>query len=105
MKATLEELASMSDPTTIHRDTLKEMAPLGSATSDGYGKSASQESNQAGSFNLWEFSVGELYGCVCHRSTTEISTSQISSDANPWLTHLRAPSEPKDHVGQLTLLG
>jgi len=76
----------MSDPTTIHRDTLTEMDPLGSTKSDAYGKSGSHESNQAGSFNLWEFSVGELYGCVCHRPTTEISTSQISSDANPRLT-------------------
>jgi hypothetical protein len=76
----------MADPTTIHRDTLKERAPLGSAKSDAYGKSASHESNQAGSFNLGEFSVGELYGCVCHRPTTEIFASQILSNANPWLT-------------------
>jgi hypothetical protein len=66
----------MSDPTAIHRDPLKKIHPLDSANSDRDRKSASHQSNQANSFNLLEFSVGELYGCVCHRSTTGILTPQ-----------------------------
>ena len=75
----------MSNPSTIHRDALKKMEPLNSAKSEGYGKSASHQTNQASPFNFGEFSVGELYGCICHRPTGEISIPQISSDYNPWL--------------------
>jgi hypothetical protein len=92
----------MSNPSTSHRDALKKMEPLNSAKSEGYGKFASHQTNQASPFNFGEFSVGELYGCICHRPTDEISISQISSDYNPWLRGFRAPSEAKsDHVGRL----
>jgi hypothetical protein len=37
-------------------------------------------SSDAGSSNLWEFSVGELYGCVCHRAFDEIAPSPDGSN-------------------------
>ena len=30
-------------------------------------------SNRASSCNVWEFTVGELYGCVCHRPIDELA--------------------------------
>ena len=36
-------------------------------------------SSQAGPFDLWKFSVGELYGCVCHRSFDELAPSPDGS--------------------------
>ena len=36
--------------------------------------------SQAGSSNLCEFSVGELYGCVCHRAFDELARSPLGSD-------------------------
>jgi len=38
-------------------------------------------SSQASSSNPWEFSVGELYGCVCHRALDELARSPIESNA------------------------
>ena len=38
-------------------------------------------SSQASSSNPWEFSVGELYGCVCHRAFDELARSPIESNA------------------------
>ena len=37
-------------------------------------------SNQASSCNVWEFTVGELYGCVCHRPIDELARSPIASN-------------------------
>jgi hypothetical protein len=36
--------------------------------------------SQEGSSNLWEFSVGELYGCVCHRAFDELARSPLGSN-------------------------
>ena len=35
-------------------------------------------SSQAGSSNPWELSVGELYGCVCHRAFDELHDRRSS---------------------------
>jgi hypothetical protein len=86
MKAILEQLTNISAPTTIRRDALTKMDRLDSAKSDSYGKSVSHQSNRTDSFNLVEFNLGELYGCVCHRPTTGIVTPQISSKTNQGLT-------------------
>ena len=69
----------MLAPNTIQRDTLNGM-DLDTAKSDGSGKVASHQLNQASSFEAGKFSVGELYGCICHRPMTEICTSPISLD-------------------------
>ena len=37
-------------------------------------------SSQVSSSNPWEFSVGELYGCVCHRAFDELARSPLGSD-------------------------
>lgn len=36
--------------------------------------------SQASSSNPWEFSVGELYGCVCHRAFDELARLPIESN-------------------------
>jgi hypothetical protein len=36
-------------------------------------------SSDAGSSSRWEFSVGELYGCICHRPLDEPAPSPIGS--------------------------
>ena len=41
--------------------------------------------SQASSSNPWEFSVGELYGCVCHRAFDELAQSPIESNARTGL--------------------
>ena len=48
-------------------------------------------SNQASSSNPWEFSVGELYGCVCHRAFHELARPPMES--NP-ITGLQLPEQP-----------
>ena len=45
-----------------------------------YGLNTWYLSNQASSSNSWEFSVGELYGCVCHRALDELARSPIESN-------------------------
>ena len=49
-------------------------------------------SSPASSSNPWEFSVGELYGCVCHRAFGELARSPIESNAITGL-QLRAGAE------------
>jgi hypothetical protein len=53
-------------------------------------------SNQASSSNPWEFSVGELYGCVCHRALDELARSPIKS--NP-ITDLQLPEQALKKAG------
>jgi hypothetical protein len=36
--------------------------------------------SEAGSSNPWQFSVGELYGCVCHTALDELTRSQRGSN-------------------------
>jgi hypothetical protein len=40
-----------------------------------YGPYLSYPSSQAGKFDPWKFTVGELYGCVCHRPFDELTPS------------------------------
>ena len=49
--------------------------------------------SQASSSNPWEFSVGELYGCVCHRAFDEVAESPIESNAVTWPAAPRARGE------------
>ena len=44
-----------------------------------YGKFASYPSNEGAASYSWEFSVGELYGCVCHRPSDEFAGSRLGS--------------------------
>jgi hypothetical protein len=46
-----------------------------------YGPYPSYPSSQAGSFDPRKFTVGELYGCVCHRPFDELAPSP--NDLNP----------------------
>jgi hypothetical protein len=67
----------MSNPSTIHRDALKKMEPRNSAKSESYGKFASHQTKQASPFNFGEFSVSELYGCICHRPTGDLYIADL----------------------------
>lgn len=60
---------------------------------DAYGTYPWYPSNQAGSSNVWEFSIGELYGCVCHRPIDELARSPIASNAVQRPTAQRAGAE------------
>ena len=53
-------------------------------------------SSPASSSNPWEFSVGELYGCVCHRAFGELARSPIKS--NP-MTGLQLPEQALKKAG------
>ena len=53
-------------------------------------------SSQANSSNPWEFSIGELYGCVCHRAFDELARSPIES--NP-ITALQLPEQALKKAG------
>lgn len=52
--------------------------------------------SQASSSNPWEFSVGELYGCVCHRAFDELGRLPIES--NP-ITGLQLPEQALKKAG------
>src|SRR5688572_15503826 len=70
-----------------------EVAPKATELLDSlkpYGLNTWYLSSQASSSNLWEFSVGELYGCVCHRAYDELARSPIES--NP-ITGLQLPEQ------------
>lgn len=45
----------------------------------------SYSSSLAGAFNPWKFSVGELYGCVCHRPWDEPALSPNGSNTDSGL--------------------
>jgi hypothetical protein len=45
---------------------------------------------QASSSEPWEFSVGEFYGCVCHRAFDELARSPIESHP---ITGLKLPEQ------------
>ena len=49
--------------------------------------------NQADSSNVLELTVGELYGCVCHRPIDELATSPIETNAVQRPTAQRAGAE------------
>jgi hypothetical protein len=53
-------------------------------------------SSQASSSNPWELSVGELYGCVCHRAFDELARSPIES--NP-ITRVQLPEQALKKAG------
>jgi hypothetical protein len=53
-------------------------------------------SSQVSSSNPWESSVGELYGCVCHRAFDELARSPIES--NP-ITGLQLPEQALKKAG------
>ena len=61
-----------------------------------YGLNTWYLSNQASSSNSWEFSVGELYGCICHRALDEFARSPIKS--NP-ITGLQLPEQALKKAG------
>jgi hypothetical protein len=63
----------MSNSEVIRKTTevLDSLKPHG--TYPCYPKSASPASY------AWEFSVGELYGCVCHRPLDELARSRVGS--------------------------
>jgi hypothetical protein len=48
-------------------------SPKAHGTYPYYPKSASA------AYYPWEFSVGELYGCVCHRPFDELARSRVGS--------------------------
>ena len=50
-----------------------------------YGPYPSYPSSQAGSFDPWKVSVGELYGCVCHRPLNELAPSPDGSNPDSGL--------------------
>lgn len=59
-----------------------EVAPKVSELLDSlkpYGKYPCYPSNEAPQSYRWEFSVGELYGCVCHRPFDEFARSRLGS--------------------------
>jgi hypothetical protein len=58
-----------------------EVAPKTSELLDSakpYEKYRWYPSNDAASFP-WEFSVGELYGCICHRPLDELARARLGS--------------------------
>lgn len=60
-----------------------EVAPKATELLDSlkpYGLNTWYASSQGGLSNPWEFSVGELYGCVCHRPFDELARSPIGSN-------------------------
>ena len=50
-----------------------------------YGPYPSYPSSQAGSFDPRKFTVGELYGCVCHRPFDELASSPNDSNRDSGL--------------------
>jgi hypothetical protein len=48
-------------------------------SSKPYGKYSWHPSNEGPASFPWEFSVGELYGCVCHRPLDELARSRLGS--------------------------
>jgi hypothetical protein len=64
-----------------------------------YGTYPWYASNQASSSNVWEFTVGELYGCVCNRPIDELARSPIGSNAGQWPTAHRAGAEGSSILG------
>ena len=58
-----------------------EVAPKATELLDSlpYGSNTWYLSAQASSCTPWEFSLGELYGCLCHRPFDEIARSRLGS--------------------------
>jgi hypothetical protein len=45
-----------------------------------YGTNGGYPSSEVHSSNPWELTVGELYGCVCHRPFDELARSPVGSN-------------------------
>ena len=102
MRAILEELTSMSNPTTIHRYALKKMEPLNSAKSEDYGNllltKLTRRARSTLGNSVWVNSTGASVIDRQMRSLYRRSHQMLTRG----LGHLRAPSEAKsDHVGRL----
>jgi hypothetical protein len=60
-----------------------EVAPKGIEHLDSskpHGEYPWYPNSEAGSSNPWQFSVGELYGCICHKALDELARSQVGSN-------------------------
>jgi hypothetical protein len=62
-----------------------------------YGLNTLYLRNQASSSNPWEFSVAELYGCVCHWALDELARAPIESAP---ITGLQFPEQALKKAGR-----